>query len=91
MIESDSDSLNPHRTGLRAGVFLACASAVFAMIAIAIMLSGHDSFEVVLYGLDIENRYLRALLLPPMTFCIGYAFTYTVCRIVIATKSSDGH
>lgn len=82
MNESNLSRIPPHQTGLLVGFFLGIASIVFGLIAIGIMLLGNDSFEVVSYGLGIENRYLRVLMLPPVAFFGGYLFTFTICKVI---------
>ncbi len=82
MNESDLNRIPPHQTGLLVGILLGGASIIFAIIAIGIMLSGNDSFEVVGFGLGIECRYLRVLMLPPVMFFAGYLFAYTICKVI---------
>ena len=45
MNESDTARLDPHKNGLFAGCLLGGASAIFALIAIGIMLSGNTSLR----------------------------------------------
>ena len=82
MNESDLCRIPPHQTGLLVGFLLGGASFIFGIIAIGIMLFGNDSFEVVEYGLGIENRYLRVLMLPPVMFFGGYLLAYTICKVI---------
>lgn len=79
---SEQSNINPHRTGLFAGFFLGGASAIFGIVAIGIMLSGNAAFEVVGYGLGIENRYVRVLVSPFILFLGGYTFAYTLCKCI---------
>ncbi|MDJ0655751.1 MAG: hypothetical protein QNJ40_16420 [Xanthomonadales bacterium] len=82
MNETDLSRIQPHKTGLFAGYFLGGAAVVFGVIALGIMLSGNTSFEVVEYGLGIESRYVRVLMLPIVAFVGGYAFAFTVCTAI---------
>lgn len=78
--KSERDRIAPHRVALLAGFFLAGASVIFGIVAIGIMLSGNTAFEVVEYGLGIENRYFRVLISPFIAFIGGYLFAYTVSK-----------
>ena len=83
MNKSEQSGIDPHRTGLFAGFFLAGASVLFGVVDRGIMLSGNDTFEVVGFGLGFENRYLRVLTMPFIAFFLGYVFAYTIRKGIL--------
>lgn len=82
MNNSNRDKLDPHLTGLWAGGVLALGAVLCGFIGAAILFFGNGSFDVVHYGLGIENKYLRIALLPLVAFAGGYAFAFSVCSIL---------
>ena len=83
--ESDLSRIDPHRTGLFAGILLGGASITFALIAAIILLSGNEAFAVVDLGLGIENKYARLMTLPFVLFIGVYLFAYSICTLIRLT------
>ena len=87
MRRSSRRSADAHKAGLLSGLFLGVASTLFGMVAVGVMLFGGHSFNVVHYGLGIESRYVRVLMLPFIIFAGGYLFGYTGTKVLNAVSS----